>query len=79
MNVLSPLVSEFETLEQAEAHLRWLEAKVAAARADGRPDVEHDEAMARTRAIIEAHRPNWAERKPGPPPTASTIPSPLTR
>ena len=48
MNALSPLV--FETAEQAEAHLRWLEAKVAAARADGRPVVEHDEAMARTRA-----------------------------
>ncbi len=53
MNALSPLVSEFETVEQAEAHLRWLEAKVAAARADSRPDVEHDEAMARTRAIID--------------------------
>jgi hypothetical protein len=47
-------MSEFETLEEAEAHLRWLQAKVAAARADGRPDVEHDEAMARTRAIIQA-------------------------
>ncbi|HEY7811132.1 MAG TPA: stability determinant [Allosphingosinicella sp.] len=54
MNALSPLMSEFETLEEAEAHLRWLQAKVAAARADGRPDVEHDEAMARTRAIIQA-------------------------
>jgi hypothetical protein len=54
MNVLSPFVSEFEPVEQAEAHLRWLEAKVAAARADGRPNVEHDEAMARTRAIIDA-------------------------
>jgi hypothetical protein len=54
MNALSPLVSEFETVEQAEAYLRWLEAKVAASRADGRPDVEHDEAMARVRAIVEA-------------------------
>jgi hypothetical protein len=54
MNALSPLVSEFETVEQAEAHLRWLEAKVAAARADGRPNVEHDEAMTRMRAIIKA-------------------------
>ena len=54
MNALSPLVSEFETVEQAEAHLRWLEAKVATARADGRADVEHDEAMALVRAIIEA-------------------------
>jgi hypothetical protein len=37
---------------QAQAYLRWLEAKVAAAKADGRPNVAHDEAMARVRAII---------------------------
>ena len=54
MNALSPLVSEFETVEQAQAYLRWLEAKVAAAKADGRPNVEHDEAMKRARAVIEA-------------------------
>jgi hypothetical protein len=54
MNALSPLVSEFETVEQAEAYLRWLEGKVAASRADGRPTVDHAEAMARVRAIIEA-------------------------
>jgi Stability determinant len=54
MNALSPLVSEFETVEQAEAYLGWLKAKVAAARADGRPTVAHDEAMKRVRAIIRA-------------------------
>jgi hypothetical protein len=54
MNALSPLVSEFETVEQAEAYLSWLKAKVAASRADGRPNVAHEEAMKRVRAIIEA-------------------------
>lgn len=54
MNELSPLVSEFATVEQAEAYLRWLEGKVAASKADGRPSIEHDEAMKRVRAIIEA-------------------------
>jgi hypothetical protein len=54
MNDLSPIVSEFDTVEQAEAHLRWLEAKVAASLADGRSPVEHDAAMARVRSIIEA-------------------------
>ncbi len=54
MNDLSPLVSEFETVEQAEAYLRWLEAKLAASKADGRPTVDHDKAMKRVRAIIEA-------------------------
>jgi hypothetical protein len=37
MNELSPPVSEFETVEQAEAYLHWLESKVAASKADGRP------------------------------------------
>jgi hypothetical protein len=54
MNHLSPLVSEFETVEQAEAYLRWLEAKVAAARGEKRAQVEHDQAMARARAIVAA-------------------------
>ncbi|MCW3848546.1 hypothetical protein OF829_15025 [Sphingomonas sp. LB-2] len=47
-----PIVSEFDTVEQAEAHLRWLEAKVAASLADGRPVVEHDAAMARVRTYL---------------------------
>ena len=54
MNALSPLVSEFETVEQAQAYLRWLEAKVAASKADARSNVEHGEAMKRVRAIIKA-------------------------
>jgi hypothetical protein len=38
----------------AQTYLAWLKAKVAAARADGRPSVAHDEAMKRVRAIIKA-------------------------
>jgi hypothetical protein len=56
MNVLSPIVSEFETTEKAEAYEAWLRAKVAASLADPRPPLPHDEAMARVRAIIEAQR-----------------------
>lgn len=52
MNDLSPIVSEFDTTEQAEAHLRWLEAKVAASLADGRPVVAHADAMERMRAVL---------------------------
>lgn len=58
MNDPSPVGPEFETAEQAEAYLRWLQGKVAASRADGRPTVEHDEAMRRVRAIIEAKARN---------------------
>ena len=34
MSPLSPLVSAFDTLEEAEAYDRWLRAKVEAALAD---------------------------------------------
>ncbi|HET9638165.1 MAG TPA: stability determinant [Allosphingosinicella sp.] len=53
MNDPSPVGSDFETSEEAEAYLHWLEAKVAASKADSRPTVEHDEAMRQIRAIIE--------------------------
>jgi hypothetical protein len=53
---LDPLISEFETEEQAASHDRWLRAQVQAALDDPRPGVPHDEAMARVRATIEAAR-----------------------
>lgn len=40
---LSPIVSEFETVEQEAAYTAWLQAKVAASLADPRPPVPHDE------------------------------------
>ncbi len=58
---LDPLVSEFETEEQAASYDRWFRAKVQAAIDDPRPSVPHDEAMARTRRTIEA-----AKRKQHP-------------
>jgi hypothetical protein len=56
MSALSPIVSEFETAEQADAYAEWLRVKVASSLADTRPPIPHDEAMARVRAIIEAER-----------------------
>lgn len=53
MNAHSPIVSEFESPEQAAAYEQWLKAKVAASLADGRPPVAHDEVMSEIRAIIE--------------------------
>ena len=53
MNKYSPIVSEFESAEQEESYLRWMEAKVAKSRADPRPPVPHDEAMARVRHALE--------------------------
>ena len=54
MNDPSPVGSEFETAEEAEAYLRWLKAKVAESLADNRPTIEHNEAMRQIRAIIES-------------------------
>jgi hypothetical protein len=56
MNALSPIVSEFETLEQAEAYEAWLRAKVAASLSDGKPTIAHDAAMAQVRKIIDDKR-----------------------
>ncbi|MBF6617586.1 type II toxin-antitoxin system RelB family antitoxin [Pollutimonas thiosulfatoxidans] len=50
---LSPIVSEFNTEEQAASHDRWLRAKVQASLADPRPSIPHDQVMARMDAIIE--------------------------
>lgn len=50
--VLSPIVSEFETEEQAASHDRWFRAKVHASLADPRLSLPHDEVMAEMDAII---------------------------
>ncbi len=50
--VLSPIVSEFETEEQAASYDRWFRAQVHASLADPRPTIPHDEVMAEMEAII---------------------------
>lgn len=50
---LSPLVSEFETLEQEASYTAWLQAKVAASLADPRPAIPHDAVMAEMDALID--------------------------
>ena len=54
MNALSPIVSEFDTEE--EAYDKWFRAKVEASLADPRPRIPHDQAMAEMRAIIDSKR-----------------------
>ncbi|SHI56605.1 type II toxin-antitoxin system RelB family antitoxin [Pollutimonas bauzanensis] len=51
---LSPIVSEFETEEQAASYDRWFRAKVQTSRDDPRPSIPHDEAMARIRQKLAA-------------------------
>jgi hypothetical protein len=50
---LSPIVSEFETEEQAVSYDCWFRAKVAASLANPGFGTPHDEVMARMDAIIE--------------------------
>ncbi len=50
--ILSPLVSEFETEEQATSYVAWVKAKVQASLADPRPGVAHDQVMAEMEEII---------------------------
>ncbi len=53
---LSPIVSEFETEEQAARYDRWFRAKVQASLDDPRPRIPHDQVMAEMRALIESKR-----------------------
>ena len=52
----SPIVSEFETEEQAASYDRWFRAKVQASLDDPRPSIPHDQVMADMRALIESKR-----------------------
>jgi hypothetical protein len=54
--VLSPIESEFATVEEAEAYDRWFRAKVQASLDDQLPSTPHDQVMATLREIIEAKR-----------------------
>ena len=53
---LSPIVSEFETEEQAASYDRWFRAKVQASIDDPRPSIPHDEAMAEVERLLEERR-----------------------
>ena len=54
--VLSPIVSEFETEEQAASYDRWLRAKVQRAIDSEKPRIPHDQVMTEMRELLEAKR-----------------------
>ena len=54
--VLSPLVSEFETEEQESSYTAWLKAKVLTSLSDTRPNIPHDQVMAKMRAMLDAKK-----------------------
>lgn len=51
--LLSPIVSEFETQEQADSYDRWFRARVEAAMNSTNPRIPHYEVMAGAWKIIE--------------------------
>ncbi len=50
--VLSPIESEFASLDEAEAHDRWFRAQVQASLDDPRPCIPHDQVMADVDLLI---------------------------
>lgn len=50
--VLSPIESEFASVDEAEAHDRWFRAQVQASLDDPRPGVPHDQLMAEVDLLI---------------------------
>lgn len=62
MGKLSPIESEFDTTEDAEAYERWFRAKVQASLADTRPNLAHEAVMAELDDVIaEAERGSLAD------------------
>jgi hypothetical protein len=49
---LDPIVSEFATVEEAEAYDKWFREKVRRSMADTRPRIPHEEVMAEMENII---------------------------
>jgi len=62
MAKLDPIVSEFETSEDAEAYDAWFRAKVQASLDNPGPGIPHDEVMAEMQKLIDE-----AKRKHGKP------------
>lgn len=49
MKTLDPIVSEFETQEQADSYDAWVRTKVQQARESDQPSIPHDEVVRRMR------------------------------
>lgn len=59
---LSPIESEFATVEEAEAYERWFRAKVQESLDDNSPLIPHDQVMAEMQALIDTKRREHAAR-----------------
>ena len=53
---LDPIISEFETQEQADSYDRWFRERVRASLDDPRPGIPHDDVMAEMRELLDTKR-----------------------
>lgn len=53
---LSPIVSEFDTQEEADSYDQWFRARVQISLDDLRPAIPHDQAMAMVEKMLEDKR-----------------------
>lgn len=56
MPALDPIISEFASTEEAEAHDAWVRAKIQKSLANPGPGLPHDEVVRRVQATIERQR-----------------------
>ena len=53
---LSPIVSEFDTVEQEASYDQWFRAKVEQALRSEKPRLSHDAAIAKVQALLDERR-----------------------
>jgi hypothetical protein len=60
---LDPIISEFDTGEEAEAYDKWFRAQVEAGLKEKGPGIPHEQVMAMARKIIKDAKANETARK----------------
>ena len=56
MATIDPIISEFDTDEDAEAYDKWFREQVEEALAETGPGIRHEQVMAEMQAIIDKHK-----------------------
>jgi hypothetical protein len=54
--VLSPIVSDFDTQEQADSYEAWLLKKLERSENSVKPNIPHDQVMAKMNALLDSKR-----------------------
>ncbi len=57
---LDPIISPFETQEQADSYDKWFRERIQRSLDDQRPSIPHDDVMADIRALIKSKKQHVA-------------------